>query len=373
MEADFDYLYEAHLAWIAPILRRCLDISDPARLRIDLFVTRDSGRIQPVNVPGVDTPMSLYTPSALMEAENQGDLFRAPAPGFARGAHGSRHGRFGSTDSSYSDLSQTVVDSNEWPSSTKGYKSTSPNGEEIRQADQTESSDNADFSVTNMILFDGEDEHPTFEDEEMSRTVKKEGKLRRGLSRKRTKKAAHPQMQSQFLQGGNNAARPGQTGGGTLADMADLGELSADEAAPPARPHAYPPSPRQGSSYSMAKGYDDVDKDSFIQSGANTPSRMKRSSAADLPLLRDDEEVGHFDMSEQDKEDLSVIAELARSGKPDLPGILDAEIERSQGKIVVGCKSCIFSWPSVGSATDFFSFLRLRTSLIKQSHEKHGC
>lgn len=263
--------------------------------------------------------MSLYTPNVMME-ESQGDLFRAPAPGFARGGANGRHGRLGSTDSSYSDLSQTVVDSNEWPN--KGYKE-SP-------AEQEDSSENADFSVTDMILFDGEDEHPTYEDEEMSRNIKKEGKLRRGLSRK--KKNVQPSSES--LQSGNTA-RPQQH---TLADMVDQGELSADEAAPPAtRSHAYPPNPRQGSRYSLNKGYDDADKDSFMASGMNTPTKAKRYSAADLPLLRD-EEVGHFDMTEQDKEDLSVIAELARSGKPDLPGILDAEIERSQGKIIVGCE-----------------------------------
>lgn len=267
--------------------------------------------------------------------ESKGDLFRAPAPGFARNGG---HGRVSSTDSSYSDLSQTVVDSNEWPNSNayKGYDSrASPSGD-VRSssaADQMDSDENADFSVTDMILFDGEDERPTFEDEEMSRNVKKEGKVRRGLSRKK-KNAQQPQS----LQ---TTSQRLQNQGNTLANMVDEGEMSADERplSPPAaagRSHAYPPAPstpRQGSTYSFGDG----DKESFMASGAATPTRAKRFSAADLPLLNDDE-VGHFDMSDQDKEDLSVIAELARSGRPDLSGILDAEIERSQGNVVVGCK-----------------------------------
>lgn len=259
------------------------------------------------------------------ESKSGGDLFRAPAPGFARNGANGRHGRFGSTDSSYSDLSQTVVDSNEW-SGVKGNDYPSSASNYAREADQMDSSENADFSVTDMILFDGEDARPTIEDEEMSRNIKKEGKLRRGLSRKK-KTPQHVQ---------NNQR-------GTLAAMVDNGDMSADELSlqPPLstsnRPHAYPPtpgSPRQGSMYS----YGDGDKDSFIASGQATPSsRKQRYSAADLPLLSD-EEVGHFDMSEQDREDLSVIAELARNGRPDLPGILDSEIERSQGKIIVGCE-----------------------------------
>jgi len=267
--------------------------------------------------------MSLYTPNAMMEESKIGDdLFRAPAPGFARNG-GTRHARLGSNDSSYSDLSQTVVDSNEW-SGNKGQVQSSP--PYIQEADEVDSSENADFSVTDMVLFDGEDERPTVEDEEMSRNIKKEGKVRRGLSRKKK----NPQQ----LQGNQR---------GTLAAMVDHGDMSADESSfqPPLpssnRAHAYPPapsSPRQGSTYSYADG----DKDSFMASGQATPtSGMKRFSAADLPLLND-EEVGSFDMSAQDKEDLSVLAELARSGRPDLPGILDAEIERSQGKIIVGCK-----------------------------------
>lgn len=274
--------------------------------------------------------MSLYTPNAMMEeSKDAGDLFRAPAPGFARNTASGGHGRIGSTDSSYSDLSQTVVDSNEWQGH-KGQLHYAASSDGIQEADQDESPDNADFSVTDMILFDGEDERPTMEDEEMSRNIKKEGKVRRGLSR-RTKK--NPPQNAQQRS--------------TLANMVDPGDMSADEmstqpALPPStRSHAYPPlpsTPRQGSTYSFG----DADKESFVAGGQATPSSgMKRYSAADLPLLNDDE-VGHFDMSEQDKEDLSVIAELARSGRPDLPGILDAEIERSQGKIIVGCKSnCI--------------------------------
>jgi hypothetical protein len=42
-------------------------------------------------------------------------------------------------------------------------------------------------------------------------------------------------------------------------------------------------------------------------------------------------------MDEADREDLNIIAELARGGRPNLDDIFDREIERSQGKVVVGC------------------------------------
>lgn len=266
----------------------------------------------------MNTPVYANTPG-LMDG-SQGDLFRPPAPGFARAGHG----RKDSADSSFSDLSQTVVDPNEWSNAkTHNHPSTSNN---LAQAGDT-SEEMAEFSVTDMILFDGEDEHPTFEDEEMSRNIRKEGKLRRGLSRK--KKSLR---QPQYL-------APGNANNGQHPAALHDGDLSADES--PARSHAYPPAPttpRKGSYQTYSQDYDDgADKESFLASGAATPSGNRRQSAANVQLLND-EEVGQFDMSNQDKEDLSVIAELARSGRPDIPGILDSEIERSEGKVIVGCK-----------------------------------
>ena len=73
-------------------------------------------------------------------------------------------------------------------------------------------------------------------------------------------------------------------------------------------------------------------------SGSATPTPYgRRGSTPGLPLLHDAEALGSLDMSATDKEDLDIIAELARGGKPDLPAILDAEIERSQGSVAVGC------------------------------------
>jgi len=53
--------------------------------------------------------------------------------------------------------------------------------------------------------------------------------------------------------------------------------------------------------------------------------------------LRDDGDDVQLDVSEQDQDDLDVIAELARPGHPLLDKILDQEIARSQGKTIVAC------------------------------------
>lgn len=51
---------------------------------------------------------------------------------------------------------------------------------------------------------------------------------------------------------------------------------------------------------------------------------------------RDEEEI-YVDVTEGDQADLDAVAELARPGYPKLEKILDEEIARSEGKIMVAC------------------------------------
>jgi len=103
-------------------------------------------------------------------------------------------------------------------------------------------------------------------------------------------------------------------------------------------PHEYPPrsgdASRRGSSYSYTHHLDDVH--SIDQSSGNATPLPRSASTPAVPYLRE-EDSGAVDMDVYDKEDLNVIAELARGGKPDLDAILDGEIEKSQGSVIVGC------------------------------------
>merc|ERR1711939_446863 len=104
----------AHLAWIAPALRRCLDMSDPAGLRIDLFVTRQAA----IASPGFATPKYPYSSDALA-TPSKDDLFRPPAPRFARHPHE----RSDSMDSDASGSSRTFVEDPNSGAKSSGYES----------------------------------------------------------------------------------------------------------------------------------------------------------------------------------------------------------------------------------------------------------
>lgn len=242
-------------------------------------------------------------------------------------------------ESSSSDLSRTVVDSEEY----KGYDSP------VAPISGRQQDTSADFSVTDMILFDGEQlEAPTAADEEISRSVQKEGKIRRAISRRRKKgmssESGEPLTASRK---GSLAPAPG---------FPHAEELSGDEGSHTPRraqtlqprpqqasPHMYPPPlgrfdpyARRGSAYSaFTEEGDELSLRKGSYSGASAPYGRRPSTPA-LPLLQD-ADLASFDMTEADREDLNIIAELARGGRPDLDDVFNKEIERSQGKVVVGC------------------------------------
>ena len=45
-----------------------------------------------------------------------------------------------------------------------------------------------------------------------------------------------------------------------------------------------------------------------------------------------------YDVEGTDREDLDVIAEHAREGRPNLEHILEEEVSRSAGKVIVACE-----------------------------------
>jgi hypothetical protein len=295
---------------------------------VDLFVTRELTRIpQGPAFPQLYSPYPVtdnlqYTPGF----EQSNEDFKPPVPGFAR------HARTGSADSSMSDLSRTVVDGRDYPNKQNAYDGGQPQtGIVTTQPDET-----ADFSVTDMVLFDGEEDLPSSTaDEEMSKNIRKEGKLRRALSRKRTGRIPKSDSRQGLNPQSQNQAR-------TDAETSD--DEAGSSTPKTSKPfftssHQYPPAdPRRGSAYTAygQSGKDDA-------SGYSTPYG-RRASTPGLPLLHNDD-LASFDLSEQDKEDLMVIAELARGGHPDLDGIFDQEIEKSQGSVAIGCEYLRF--PSI--------------------------
>lgn len=261
--------------------------------------------------------------------EGATDDFSPPRPRFAA------HTRTMSIDSTVSD---TVVGDN-----GSEYSGVNLGSAEAGRPQPMPAAVDEDFSVTDMILFDGEEDLTSPADEEISKTIRKEGKIRRALSRKnksvrdgrpqavRAKTAKHERNGSRFQE--------------------DLGEFSADEAdltppptllshhnahAPPAS-HNYPPHPGTAAFGGADSRKPSVVDGDFSYADGSQRGRVpiaKRMSSAGIPLLAE-ADTASVDLDDYDREDLNIIAELARGGKPDISAILDAEIERSQGKIVV--------------------------------------
>ncbi|GAA6060092.1 hypothetical protein JCM10212_003500 [Sporobolomyces blumeae] len=310
----------AHLSWVATTLRRCIEMCDPSQLQIDLFVTNDTPRTSRGRHRQRDDP---YAPPGSTD-----DLAPPTAP-FARAARGGSPSR----DSLASEASDWS-DAEESPTQSRQFTQMPDYGDHVD-------------SVTDLVLFEGEEEERTAAELEVSAKLKKEGKLRRALSRRgqsvlqaRRRSSAAPLAPTARLQQ-------------TYDHQDSFEALPLDHGDSSAHPH-YP--------YSMASpsfgdiGYHaspslnfDDHSDLGTLAGGDAAStrhlvggRSQRNSVAGpdvdpirLSTVRDDE--FFLDVTAAEREDLDFVAELARPGYPRLKQILDDEVHRSVGKTIVAC------------------------------------
>ena len=59
-----------------------------------------------------------------------------------------------------------------------------------------------------------------------------------------------------------------------------------------------------------------------------------------------------LDLDDQEVEDVGVVAEHARPGKPRLERILADEVERAKGAVAVACEYLLFCWLGFVSDVD---------------------
>ncbi|CEQ39536.1 SPOSA6832_01047, partial [Sporobolomyces salmonicolor] len=325
--------YAAHLSWVATTLRRCMEMCDSSRLQIDLFVTHDAprrSRRRPQPQP--------YT----YGADSTEELAPPTAP-FARGSRSDSFGR----DSVLSEAS-------DW-SDTEDASSSSPSRQRNEMPDYGSDVD----SVTELVLFDGEDDSRTPGEAEVSAKLKKEGKLRRALSRRGQGKAAA-------------SSRPLAASASVLSDSRQhsvyyqphesFEALPLDHRdVPPAslsHPHnTYPPSAASfGDLGHVPYRSFDYDERSDVQTlgGASSTrhlfgGRSNPNSHSDLigaAAAPDSDDAFFLDVTEAEQDDLDAVAELARPGYPRLKEIIDDEVNRSAGKTMVACKSLPFRSPA---------------------------
>lgn len=171
---------------------------------------------------------------------------------------------------------------------------------------------NVEESVLDYVLFEGDQDTPTAAEAEASQEVKATGRLRRALSRRKPAPAAANRY----------AQRPPRL---ESARNSDYGVEY------PPHPSTQP-RPSQRESY-KSFGASSTDLDSITladHSRAESrtdllPSGRRRQTSADAFL----------DLTMAEREDLDAMAEFAREGRPRLDRIMDEEVNRATGKMMI--------------------------------------
>lgn len=348
-------ILSAHLSWVASTLKRCIEMCDSSQLQVDLFVTHDARRSpRPSRAPKQSF-------SSMNYAAGPTDELAPPTAPFARQARSSSPMGRDSFTSDTSDWSDGEFSDSSAPVGTpRRGQSTLP----AEYRDEVE-------SVTDLVLFEGEDDYLPAAEAQMSVKIKKEGKLRRALSRRG--------------QGGSLRRPPVPDGSSPTPFPSQLPHHDPsfealpldhrDEAPSPYRPYdnisAHTSSAAlqasqadlgfpshmdytRESSYDFTTPYDDPDSQTLggtdagstygLVKDAGRPGRLaSQASLANLesyrrPSVPPSDDDGFFvDVTEAEQLDIDAVAELAKTGYPRLKQMLDDEVERSRGKTVVAC------------------------------------
>ncbi|GAA93512.1 hypothetical protein E5Q_00153 [Mixia osmundae IAM 14324] len=268
----------AHLSWIAPQLRKCLDMCPPSQLQVDLFVTRDAVK----SVTASTQPEQLRPPPSL-NPDGRPSLVSVETS---------------ATQASYDAEAGGIYD--------------------MYQEDE---------DATEFVLFEGEEDVRTTGEAKVSATVRKEGRLRR--ARSRISRGLAPGRSEALAPLTHPPARKSSYKHAPSASQSSLAPSYNAESRRPSSGNVSMMSAavEQDSSFEKSDFYD---RSLYASSTQNILGSMQH-----LSPFRDEHEDIYLDVGAADKEDLDIIAELARSGKPRLEQIADQEVRRASGKIVV--------------------------------------
>lgn len=201
-------------------------------------------------------------------------------------------------------------------------------------------------SVTDLVLFDGEDDVPA---PALSSRIQKEGKLRRAKSRRALGFVRAPKQPHSPTPSTERADEHRERGIGLAANgrpqfpTTDL-QHQSDATNNPYGAYA------DSSSYAELGGTPMDERSDAFSLGGSVRHLMGHSDHRGEGL--DDE--GLVDLSKEDWEDLELVAELARPGHPKLDKTLDEEIARSEGKTLVAC-ACHPAIPDTWVCSDMSS------------------
>ncbi|KAG1756729.1 uncharacterized protein EDB91DRAFT_32712 [Suillus paluster] len=343
----------SHIQWCASVLHRCLSLVPSSALQIDIFVTN----FKPIAMKESDLPPLQVPQRPLFASEPvQVEDLQPPHPSFARG--GRSYLRSDSNDS---------IESQESDVDLGYYAGESESEDPIPPEDVGLAHESHILELTN---FDGDNDTAMPGERSLSRKVKKEGKMRRAQSRNFANAlAAKKELDERTVRLLDPTGRPsslGQAANGMSGISAVAGrstdrlipisttpdnrwsEISGDTSfASPismygdsptrGRQSTYPESPFSSSrpppvsrGASAASIYSTNSWD--CKSEAGSSRGLLSSSAPDGPL-----DSIQFDITEEEAQDINIVAELARPGKPKLDRILADEVEQSKGSVIVAC------------------------------------
>ncbi|KAG1905591.1 uncharacterized protein F5891DRAFT_1125682 [Suillus fuscotomentosus] len=306
----------SHIQWCASIVRRCLSLVPSSALQIDIFITNFKPiALKKSDIPPLQVPQRpLFTPEPVRPEDLQ-----PPHPSFARGSPLSfRSDSNDSLDNSDSDIDLSYYTGESGDPMTPE--------EDIGLAHESH--------ILELTNFDGDDDTALPGEHNLSRKVKKEGKLRRAQSRK---------LSSEKMDFLRTDLLP-------LSINSDKrwSEISMDTFASPTSMYGDSPTRGRQSTYheptfslsgrSSQMGHAGPSTTRYStsswegKSDAGSSRGLLPSSAPNGSL-----DPVQFDISEEEARDINAVAEHARPGKPKLDRILADEVEQSEGSVVVAC------------------------------------
>ena len=311
--------FVAYIQWGATILRQCLDMV-PA-LQIDIYVTK-------------------FTPSSKVYNTTSG---------FSHDEHSSaQHGGRSRRNS------QDAIDAARRDIDLGFYTG---EHDEIRYApDEREAVDfhaEHEIHISNLTKFDGDVDASLLGEDAMNRRVKKEGALRRARTRKATMDsfAAHherhddhhplPSARNRDGRPRNHAPMPSNetylSTDGLLSTTASVltehqsGDVDRGRLTVPTDPSQRGSGSRSPSVLSHAShALSDVSNWDV----ASTREMIEGAAGGQVRL----------EIEEHEMQDINIMAEHARPGRPDVGVIMKDEAERSQGSMIVACEFCVLPY-----------------------------
>ncbi|KAG2111597.1 uncharacterized protein F5147DRAFT_92393 [Suillus discolor] len=333
----------SHIQWCASIVRRCLSLVPSSALQIDIFITN----FKPIALKKSDIPPLQVPQRPLFTSEPvRSEDLQPPHPSFARDSPSS----FRSDSNDSLDNSDSDVDLSYY---------TGESGDPMTPEEDIGLAH--DSHILELTNFDGDDDTALPGEHNLSRKVKKEGKLRRAQSRKfsgeKTVRLLQPPSRPSNMQlAANGVSAISATSGlstnrllpSSINSDKRWSEMSMDTFASPTSMCGDSPTRGRQSTYHEPTFSLNGRSSQMGHAGPSTPRYStsswegKSDAGSFRGLLPSSAPNGsldpvQFDISEEEARDINVVAEHARPGKPKLDRILADEVEQSEGSVMVAC------------------------------------